>query len=120
MRRNSKKRAKQNRKYLQERISFIQNEIDEKGWITCIFCDRTVTGGPDIHHANGRDDERILNKSDWLFAHNKCHVHEYHSMSWQNIWWWEGYLERIKHSHSHIYEKEIRRMNKSDKHEKIP
>ncbi len=118
MRNYTSKRARQNKQYSKERKIFIQEQIDEHGWLICKFCGMTISSGPDIHHANGRDNEKILNKEDWFLGHNFCHVHQYHSIGWQKILWWNEYISRIKESHPHIYEKEIIRMSKNGNHDK--
>lgn len=117
MRRNTPKRAKQNREYSKERREYIDEEIEIHHKVTCIFCGKTVYGDPDIHHAFGRDGDRITKKDDWLLAHNKCHVYEYHSMSWKAIDWWGDYIARIKDRYPKVYAKEIIKMGKTKNNE---
>lgn len=113
MRNCTPKRAKQEREYNKERIEFIEEKKGKKGFVHCIFCQRSISGNPDIHHAFGRDDERIFDKKHWMIAHNECHVHQYHSMSWKKIWWWGDYIARIKYEYPKVYEKEIIKMSKN-------
>ena len=109
----TEKRAKQERTYTTNRKTFIAKKKEEnpKGKIFCIFCGNEIFGEPSLHHAMGRDDESLLDESQWDLAHNKCHVEEYHGKSWKDIWWWQGYLLRIV-SNIELYAKEILRMSK--------
>ena len=78
-----------------------------------MFTGKRIYGEPSLHHANGRDDEMLLNEHYWFLTNNYAHVHEYHAKSWEDIDWWHDYLDRIKESHPDIYEKELLRMSKS-------
>jgi len=110
----TKKRGKQEKEYLDKRQQFIEKKRQENhGILVCIFCGKRIFGMPDIHHLMGRDDETLLDERFWGLAHNKCHVYEYHSKSWQDIEWWDNYLDTIRSDYpQEILEKELKRMNK--------
>lgn len=106
-------RAREERQYSVERKLFIEDERakDPKGRIFCIFCSFEIGMEPDLHHMDGRDDDKLLKKEDWSLAHHKCHM-DYDSMPWKKLIWWPIYIAKIKISHPHIYKKELRRMEK--------
>jgi len=105
------KRAKQEVEYAFGRKLFIEASRNERDRIFCIFCGKEIYGNPDLHHAMGRDDESLLDKSQWYLAHNFCHVHQYHSMSWKKCPWWPEYLARII-DNKELYANEILKMSK--------
>ena len=113
--RRTDKRASQERKYHLNRKVFIQREREAHpiGRIFCIFCDRQITGEPSLHHADGRDDESILDETFWFLSHNHCHVFEYHSKSCNDIYWWDNYMFRMKNINPEIYQKDLLRQSKS-------
>lgn len=115
MRRRTKKRAKEERTYLINRQNFIdaQREKDNQGRIYCIFCGRVIIGEPSLHHGDGRDNEKLLDEDFWFLSHNKCHVHQYHTMSCADIEWWPKYIQNIQGRHPTIYQKELIRMFKA-------
>lgn len=102
-----------NKSYTGKRAEFINNERNNRKdrKIFCIFCGKEIIGEPSLHHGLGRDDSIMLDTNYWFLSHNNCHVHQYHSMSCNDISWWPNYIERIKHIKP-IYNKELRRMNK--------
>ena len=108
------KRSSEVSKYHRNRKSFISRlrAQDKLKRIFCTFCGGIIFSEPSLHHANGRDDESILDERYWMPGHNHCHVQEYHSMSWKDIPWWNGYLSRIKDAYPDIYKKELIRMSK--------
>ena len=69
IRRISKKRSKQNAQYLKERTAFLEGKL----------C--PITGGvcTEIHHTNGRENDRLLDKKYWLavsrIGHQTIHAH---------------------------------------------
>ena len=107
------KRTKEEDLYRKNRKAFIEAEKDDRGRVFCIFCGYEIINEPSLHHALGRDDDMLLNDEFWFLSHNICHVHEYHSKSWKDCPWWEGYLNRIEHI-PEIYEKEKLRMSKTE------
>ena len=111
MKRRTNKRAREERRYLLERNEFIENQKDKQGRLFCFFCGKVISKEPDIHHLFRRDGDRLLDKKYWRIAHNFCHVHQYHSMSWRKIPWWNDYIKRIKNIPL-LYEKEKERMGK--------
>lgn len=115
MRLRSRKRAKQERKYVVTRKEFIEQERKKNKYekIFCIFCDKEISEVPDLHHKYGRDGDKLLKIDDWAIAHNKCHVHEYHSLGYRKIPWWKEYIKRIKKIDHRLYAKELRKMEKS-------
>ena len=112
--RRTEDRSKEEQIYSKKRTAFIiaQIVLNKQGHIFCIFCGKRIYGDPDLHHGDGRDNDKLLNEKDWFLSHHECHVHEYHSKSWELLSWWDGYIERIKISHPHIYKKELKKMNK--------
>lgn len=64
----SKKRAKQNAQYLKERTEFLDGKI-------CPITGRPAT---EIHHINGRENDRLIDKKYWLAVtregHQKIHA----------------------------------------------
>jgi hypothetical protein len=111
---NKATRKKDELKYKRKRLKFIANEKskDPGERIFCIFCGKVIRGTPSLHHYDGRDNSNLLDESKWLLSHNRCHVFEYHSMSWKVIPWWEDYLYRIKDKYPELYKKELIRMQK--------
>jgi hypothetical protein len=109
----TKERAKEERQYSIDRKLFIENERakDPQGRVFCIFCALEIGLEPELHHMDGRDDDKLLKKEDWSLAHHKCHM-DYDSMPWRKLIWWMNYIKRIKISHPHIYNKELKRMEK--------
>ena len=107
------KKIRINRLYSGNRKLFIESERNKRKdrKIFCIFCGKEIHGEPSLHHALGRDDDVMLSEEYWFLSHNNCHVHQYHSMSYKDIIWWDDYIERIKHI-EFIYNKELRRMDK--------
>jgi hypothetical protein len=98
MRRRTLRRARQERQYSIERPAFIeeQRSRDKRGNIYCIFCGQVVASvEPDCHHGDGRDDEKLLDKTKWFLAHRQCHS-DFHSKSWTKLKWWNIYLEQLK------------------------
>lgn len=68
IRKVSKKRARQNAQYLKERAEFLDGKI-------CPITGRPAT---EIHHTNGRENERLTDKKYWLAVtregHEKIHA----------------------------------------------
>lgn len=95
--RKTEDKAKDDRLYLKKRVEFIQAEMrkDPQGRVFCIFCGKEIKGPIDLHHALGRDDDLLLDQRYWFLSHNFCHVHQYHSMGWAKIPWWQEYIARI-------------------------
>lgn len=81
--------------YNKKRRLFIEGQRDSKGKLFCLFCGKEIHGEPSLHHALGRDDELLIDTRFWMLSHNYCHVHQYHSMSWKDIPWWDRYMERL-------------------------
>ena len=110
------KRRSQVTKYHSERKVFIQAERDfnPRKEIYCIFCDEIIYEiEPDVHHGDGRDDEKLLDTIFWYIAHNFCHVHQYHSMSCKDIPWWDNYMFRMQYINPKVYQKDLLRQSKS-------
>lgn len=96
---STKKKRDINSEYNDKREMFISSERskDIKGRLFCIFCGEEIKSDPSLHHALGRDDSIMLDEKFWFLSHNICHVHEYHSISWNKLLWWNEYINRIKH-----------------------
>jgi hypothetical protein len=112
--RRSPKRLKQELEYNIKRKSFIEAKkaSDPQGRLYCYFCGKRIYEEPSLHHLIGRDDEDLLLENYWVLGHNKCHVFQYHSMSWEKIPWWEDYLFRLKRDYPDLYYKELEKMEK--------
>jgi hypothetical protein len=106
-------RAKEEQQYSKDRKLFIEAERakDKQGRVFCIFCGLEIGLEPDLHHMDGRDNDKLLNKDEWSLAHHKCHM-DYDSMPWRKLIWWMDYISRIKILHPNIYLKELKRMEK--------
>ena len=114
MRNRSKKRARQERQYAKDRVTFIEEQRDDKDRIFCIFCGGEIYGEPSLHHALGRDEDLLLDTRYWYLSHNRCHVDEYHSLSIDKLPWWEQYLQRlIDRGDTIVYLKELKKIDKS-------
>lgn len=109
----SKKRKNQVAQYVITRKEFIEKQRDNKDRIFCIFCGGQIYGEPDLHHGLGRDDDLLLDIRYWFLAHNKCHVHEYHSKSCNDIIWWNDYMLRMAVRCVEVYNQDITRQEKS-------
>jgi len=104
-----------NEEYNNKRELFIESERNKhpERKIFCIFCGKEIDGDPSLHHGLGRDDSIMLDETYWFLSHNLCHVHEYHSMGWNRIWWWNDYINRlINLNKTEILEIEYKRMEK--------
>ena len=110
----TKKRTAQEATYSTNRKTFIEAERDQhpQGKIFCIFCDKEIIGEPSLHHAFGRDADLILDEAFWFLTHHKCHM-DYHSMSYNDIPWWNNYMFRIKNINPVVYQKELIRIEKA-------
>lgn len=109
----TKKRSKEEAKYLSNRSNFIESKKDKYGRLYCIFCNKSISQDPDLHHGLGREGITLLDESHWFLAHNFCHVQQYHSCSWRNIEWWNDYILRIEKLDPEVYKQDSLRMNKS-------
>jgi hypothetical protein len=110
----SDKRKNQVAEYHRRRKAYIEaaRRFNPRGEIYCIFCDEIIKGEPDLHHGLGRDDEMLLDEVYWFLAHNHCHVHQYHSMSWKVIPWWDNYMFRMQYINPKVYKKDLLKMGK--------
>jgi hypothetical protein len=108
----TKKREKEETIYHDERKEFIEEERqkDKLKRIFCIFCGEEIKGEPDLHHGDGRDNDKLLRKEDWFLSHHECHM-DYHDKSWKKLKWWSGYIERISINFL-IHKKELKKMEK--------
>ena len=108
----SKKTLKRNKIYTSKRETFIEDQRKlNNGKLYCIFCGKLIRGSIDVHHGLGRDDDVMLDTKFWFTAHNYCHVHQYHSMGYEKIPWWNSYMCRIFNI-PEIYKIEINKMEK--------
>ena len=109
----SAKRKKDNRRYLQ-RISEKWEQDVREGNNICVFCGQVINKREDNHHTTGRD-KTILDEEFWRWAHRKCHS-AYHDLPVEKLielGWWFDYLERIRKIDVSTYYKELRKQEKS-------
>lgn len=112
---STKKKKDLNMAYSTSRVLFIKSERekDKYGKLFCIFCGKEIKEEPSLHHMLGREDDIILDDNYWFLSHNFCHVHQYHSISYTKISWWDDYILRLANlDRFDLLEIELRKMNK--------
>ena len=79
MRKVSKKRAEQNRKYKKIRDQFMEENPD---------CERCGNYATEIHHKNGRNGERLLDSDYFMAICRNCHryIHEHPKEAREKGW----------------------------------
>ena len=113
----SDKRAKQEQEYREMKVE-LEQELKEKGEWRCIFCNMPFqdTEIPDWHHTNKRVGNMLVNKHYLKPAHTGCHITHYHNNTVRKrkmMFWYEGFLERLKVIDAELYNKEIKKEDKS-------
>jgi hypothetical protein len=110
MRKISKKRSQQLKEY-KKITSNIEERKKQGEKFVCIFCGDIVQQAYEKHHLMGRE-EKLLNNEDYLFVvHPMCHF-KYHNHPIKYIWWWDGYLGRIKNIDDKFYHRESMKKQK--------
>ena len=92
----SKKRAKDNRTYLERVKAFWDKSVAEKT-NRCIFCDEILEKFEGNHHLRGRG-KYFLDEEFCSLAHFECHDDYHHkSIEWMmKQSWFEGFMSRIR------------------------
>lgn len=80
LRRRSKKRRKQEAQYRRKRKEWLEG----RPCAICGFWEAT-----DVHHMDGRENERLLDESKWLAVCRGCHQRIHHHPEWARK---NGYL----------------------------
>ena len=93
-------------------------EMKAKGEWRCIFCGTGFydTEIPDWHHLKGRDGDLMVDPEYLYPAHTCCHIRDFHQATvkhMKSMFWYEGFLERIKNIDINLYNKEMRKEDKS-------
>ena len=113
----SAKRKIEHVRYLDKLKQRWQDAVDNKTNF-CFFCgeysDKLLT----VHHLKGRIEDLYLNDEYWVWAHNSCHVEQFHSMSvaqLEKLPWYQGFLGRLKEKSLELYNKQIGKKEKTHK-----
>jgi len=95
-----------------------KKELIAESEYRCIFCTLpfydTVT--PDWHHLKGRDGDLFIDKRYLYPAHTKCHIEDYHQATVKHMkmmFWYEGFLNRLKDIDIDLWNKEKRKEDRS-------
>lgn len=92
----------------------IDAEAIETNERTCVFCGKRIEDDEwedkHHHHQFGRTGKLLTDKRWIKLAHGECHL-DYHQKSVSLLWWWRGYVERIK-DNVKLYNKECKREEK--------
>jgi hypothetical protein len=76
----------------------------------CFFCGEVMLYREDVHHLDGRENDRLINREYLTLAHNNCHVYKYHAMTYEQLCrepWYSSFLLRLKSISEELYNKEI-------------
>ena len=87
----------------------------DPGKTNCVFCGRSILGPADHHHTEGREGDNLCDAKKLYRAHRKCH-NEYHHSSVSSLLgceWYKSFLRRIEIELPEVYNREIRRIEKS-------
>lgn len=93
-------------------------ELKAKGEWRCIFCNIGFMDIeiPDWHHLGGRIEDKLTDGKYLYPAHTICHITNYHQATvehMKSMFWYEGFLKRIKNIGINLYNKEMRKEDKS-------
>lgn len=115
----SKKRSRESNTYTKVKENKRLQLIRDDNW-RCIFCNQElpeqVEFRPDWHHLKGRDGSLFMDEKYLWPAHTECHINIYHQSSVSTLvsmYWWEQFLHRLKEIDVELYNKEIRRIERS-------
>jgi hypothetical protein len=112
----SDKRKQQNKEYEKIKKRKIQEAKDNHEF-KCWFCDEPFNHNdiPDLHHAFGREGDKMVDERFVFLVHNYCHVYQYHVYTYKQLCethWYERWLDKIKTKLPQLWEKEMRRFTK--------
>jgi hypothetical protein len=109
----SRKRKIEHKTYLQEIKEFWDESVLNKTDF-CFFCGVHMNKRDNVHHLAGRN-EKYLDKELFVNCHNSCHL-DYHfkSIEWlSHQSWHKDFLARLKSKNPTLYEKELKKFDKS-------
>jgi hypothetical protein len=106
----SKKHDAKLRAYKKAKIQRAE-ELKEEGKWVCIFTghpiDDYLTGDKvPVHHLLGRDGDLMTDKKFFgFYYHSECHTayHDKPFSALKNLWWWDGFLSRVKEIDSDLW-----------------
>lgn len=108
----SSKRIKQDVEYKEVGLE-LEEELKAKGGWVCIFCGIPFSDyeSYEKHHLFGRDGELMTDKKFIRPSHSNCHFtyHQSTLAKLKSMFWYEGFLERIKIIDINLYNKEKRK-----------
>jgi hypothetical protein len=113
----SKKRKEEHIRYL-DQIKMFWFECVEKKANYCFFCGESSDKMLTIHHLKGRTGHYYLDKEWWVWGHNECHVDKYTMMPYDQLkeeWWYNAFLTRLAEKSMELFNKELKRADKSQK-----
>lgn len=95
-----------------------EHQLKNDGQWRCIFCNIPFNEYeyPDWHHLAGRDGDLIVDPKYLWPAHTNCHIRDYHQATVEHMkrmFWYDGFLERIKNIDIDLYKKEMRKARKA-------
>lgn len=113
----SDKQSKKLQKYEQGKREKEKQLKQDNQW-RCIFCGEPFddSTNPDWHHLMGRDGDLVFDMRYIFPAHTHCHIVIYHWGSYELLSsqrWYDGFLDRLKVIDEKLYNKEIRKRDKS-------
>lgn len=113
----SEKRMIQEKEYRQVKKER-EAELKANGNWRCIFCNVGFMDIeiPDWHHLDGRIEDKLTDGKYLYPAHTCCHITNYHQATvkhMKSMFWYSGFLERIKNIDINLYNKEMRKEDKA-------
>lgn len=80
------------------------------------FCCKDSLVNPDIHHLNGREESKLTDKFYLILVCRNCHraLHDCTIEQLHKLVWYKWYLISLSMAYPDIYQKELRRIDKSN------
>lgn len=92
-------------------------EARKSGTLRCFVCGKDIHRDiiPDIHHLDGREEDRLTDSRYQCWVHRKCHteIHDLPVGILLTRGWYEGYLQRLKSVDEKLYDKEYEKRYKT-------
>ena len=110
----SPRRKKENKRYREVLKEFWTFSVENNSNF-CFFCGKKMTERDNIHHLSGRIENKLLDTTFWVNAHEKCHLW-YHGASYEQLLresWYAEFLNRLKQKDTQCYYKELKKQDKS-------
>jgi len=112
----SPKRKEEHKRYIQNCAELTQEIKDaNNNKIYCFFSGLEITGTPIYHHLQGRTGKFYLDKDNLVPCLNEYH-NQFHFTSVDSLkqdWWYADFLVRLKAKSTELYNKEMRKQEKT-------